>query len=152
MNNIKIDKKKLIKYLVLLYTGFTSYIAIECLFRGYSYALMGICGAIDFILIDAINDKISWDIPLIIQGVIGSAIITLTELIVGEIDKHILHIGMWDYSNMLFNFDGVICLEFSLLWVLLSLYAILLADFINYYLLRDGEKPYYIIFGKKFSY
>ena len=58
MNNIKIDKKKLIKYLVLLYTGFTSYIAIECLFRGYSYALMGICGAIDFILISSIfNSK-----------------------------------------------------------------------------------------------
>lgn len=147
-----LNKQIIIKYIVLLYTGFTSYITIECLFRGYSFALMGVCGAIDFILIDSINNRVSWNIPLIIQGVIGSGIITFTELIVGELDKHILHIGMWDYSNMLFNFDGVICLEFSLIWILVSIYAILVADFINYYLLRDGKKPYYIIFGKKYSY
>ena len=147
-----LNKQNIIKYIVLLYTGFTSYITIECLFRGYSFAFMGVCGAIDFILIDSINNKVSWDIPLIVQGVIGSGIITFTELIAGELDKHILHIGMWDYSNMLFNFDGVICLEFSLIWILVSIYAVLVADFINYYLLKDGEKPYYIIFGKKYSY
>ena len=146
------NKNNVIKYITLFLVGMCVYITIEVFFRGYSYPLCGFMGAIDFILIDKINNKISWHMDLLLQGIIGSAIITFTELIVGEIDKHILHIGMWDYSNMLFNFDGVICLEFSLLWVLLSLYAILLADFINYYLLRDGEKPYYIIFGYKYSY
>ena len=143
------------KFITLFYVGFTSYISMEVLFRGYSFALMGLVGAICFIINDKINDCISWDLDLVIQGIIGSGVVTLFELIVGELDKHLLHIGMWDYSHIPFNFDGVICLPFSLIWILVSIYGIILSDIINYYFLDDGEIPRYnilkyrIIFPKK---
>lgn len=137
--------KLLIKNLVLFIVGFCSYITIEVCFRGYSYPLMGIVGGIDFILIDKINDKISWNIDLIIQGIIGSAIVTLSELFVGLIDIYILHINMWNYSNMPFNFMGIICPTFSFIWFMLSIIAIFLADSINYYVFKELPIPYYNI-------
>ena len=132
----------LIKHLILFYIGFTSYITIETLFRGYSYALMGVIGAICFILIDKINDYISWDMDLLVQSIIGSAIATLFELIFGLLLLR-FDIRMWDYSNNWMNYKGVICLKFSFLWILLSMVAIVFADCINYYILNSGDRPVY---------
>ena len=42
-----------IKYAILFYVGFTTYITIETLFRGYSFCLMGIDGAICFLIFDS---------------------------------------------------------------------------------------------------
>lgn len=55
---------------------------------------------------------------------------------------------MWDYGNLPLNFDGVICLPFSLLWILLSIVGIFVADAINYYVFEDTTLPHYILFGK----
>lgn len=55
---------------------------------------------------------------------------------------------MWDYSNVPLNFDGVICLPFSIAWFFLSILAIFLADAINYYVLDEPQVPYYNLFGK----
>lgn len=130
--------------------GFCLYITIEVLFRGYSFALMGLCGAIAFLLIDKLNSYISWDMDLILQGCIGSVIITTMELFVGLLDKYYLHINMWSYSNLPYNYQGVICLEFSLIWILISIVAVLLADAINYYVFNTPDfQPYYKVFGKK---
>lgn len=141
-----------IKYLVLFYVGFVTYITIEVLFRGYSFPLCGVMGAIDFILIDKINNKISWNLDLLIQGIIGSLIVTLSELIVGLFDKYYLHLSMWDYSNLPFNFMGVICIEFSIAWIFISIIAIFLADSINYYIFKEESVPYYHLFKWKFSF
>ena len=113
---------------------------------------MGIVGAISFILIDRINEVMPWDTDLIIQSVIGSLIVTVFELIVGEGLKFFNQPPMWDYSSLPLNFDGVICLPFSLVWVLLSAIAILLADAINYYLLHEKPTPHYKILGFQFSF
>lgn len=140
---------KVNKSAVLFITGFCLYITIEVLYRGYSYPLMGLCGGLAFILIDKINDKISWDIDILIQGLIGSAIITLFELIIGEISLRGYLPMLWDYSNLPLNYKGIICFPFSLIWILLSIIAVLLADAINYYFLgEDKEIPYYKLFGK----
>ena len=122
------NKKHILKYLILFLVGYCVYIAIEVTFRNYSFPLMGIVGAISFILIDRINEVMPWDTDLIIQSVIGSLIVTMFELIVGEGLKFFNQPPMWDYSSLPLNFDGVICLPFSLLWVLLSAIAIFLAD------------------------
>ncbi|MBR1739201.1 MAG: putative ABC transporter permease [Ruminococcus sp.] len=45
---------------------------------------------------------------------------TLIELIAGEIFIIRMHIKLWDYSNMRFNYKGVICLRFSVFWWLLG--------------------------------
>ena len=146
------NKKHILKYLVLFLVGYCVYIAIEVTFRNYSFPLMGIVGAISFILIDRINEVMPWDTDLIIQSLIGSLIVTTFELIVGEGLKFFNQPPMWDYSSLPLNFDGVICLPFSLVWVLLSAIAILLADAINYYLLHEEPTPHYKILGFQFSF
>ena len=146
------NKKHILKYLILFLVGYCVYIAIEVTFRNYSFPLMGIVGAISFILIDRINEVMPWDTDLIIQSVIGSLIVTTFELIVGEGLKFFNQPPMWDYSSLPLNFNGVICLPFSLVWVLLSAIAILLADAINYYLLHEKPTPHYKILGFQFSF
>ena len=145
-------KNKRIKYFVLFYIGFVTYITIEVCFRGYSFPLCGIMGAIDFILIDKINNKISWHLDLLIQGIIGSIIVTLSELIVGLFDRYYLHLNMWDYSTLPFNFMVIICIQFSIAWIFISIIAILLADSINYYVFKEEPIPHYHVLKWKFSF
>lgn len=142
MNNIY---KKIVLFLV----GYCAYIAIEVSYRGWSGIVSGVMGGVAFVLIDAINDEISWDVDLLIQGIMGSAIITFFELTVGELIKINGLLPMWNYSNMPLNFDGVVCLPFSLVWIIISVIAIFVADAINYYCLGDDEQPYYKLFGKE---
>ncbi len=137
-----------IRKLILFLVGFCLYITLEVCFRGYSFVLMGICGGIIFILLDCINEVLPWDTDILIQGSIGSAMITLTELIVGEGLKYLGLSQMWDYSNLPINFDGVICLPYSLLWILVSIIGIIVADAINYYVFKIMPVPYYKLFGK----
>lgn len=132
-----------IKTLILFFTGFCLYITIEVLFRGYSYPAMGICAGISILLLDQINNKISWDVDILWQGIIGSIIVTLFELIIGEYTKLSGLPAMWDYTNIPFNFDGVICLPFSLVWIVLSIIGIFIADAINYYIFDELPVPYY---------
>lgn len=128
--------------------GFMAYTTIECCFRGYSYPLMGLCGGLVFVLLDKINDKISWDIDILVQGIIGLMLITSLEFIIGEMSLQGLIQPMWNYSDMPFNYKGIICLPFSLIWVGLSIVAIVVADWLNYYIFNDETVPYYKLFGR----
>lgn len=141
---------KILKNIILFIVGFCAYITIEVLWRGYSYALMGVCGGLAIVILDKINNKISWNTDILLQGLSGSLLITLFELVIGEIALRtsLLPI-MWDYSNVPFNYDGVICLPFSIVWLFISIAAIMLADAINYYVFHEYPKPYYKLFGKK---
>lgn len=140
---------KINKNIILFIVGFCCYITIETLYRGHSYAAMGCCGGLALVLLDKINNKISWNTDILIQGLLGSLLITLFELVIGEAALHFNFIPiMWDYSNTLLNFDGVICLPFSLIWFGLSIVAIFLADAINYYVFEELPIPYYKLFGK----
>ena len=141
--------KIIIKNIILFAVGYCVYIAIEVTYRGFSYPLMGLCGGLALMIMDKINDYISWDVDIIIQGSIGSIIITFFELIIGEISLHTDFLPiMWDYSNVLLNYDGVICLPFSLIWIGLSIIGILVADTINYYIINIQPCPYYKCMGK----
>lgn len=139
-----------VKTVVLFLVGFCIYITIETLFRGYSYALMGICGGLAIIILDKINNKVSWDLDIIIQCSIGSLIVTLMELIIGSLFLAGYLPVMWDYSSMPMNYRGIICLPFSIAWMFLSFAGILVADSINYYIFEELPIPYYKIFGKTF--
>lgn len=141
--------KKINKILVLFLFGFMAYVTLEVIYRGYSYPLMGLCGAITILLLDQINNKISWDVDILFQGIIGSLIITFFEYVIGELFLNGVLPVMWNYSNVFLNYKGIICLPFSLAWVGLSIVAVVIADAINYYLLDDEEVvPYYKLFGK----
>lgn len=45
---------------------------------------------------------------------------TLIEYIAGVIFIHGMRVKLWDYSNEKFNYKGIICLKFSLIWAVLG--------------------------------
>lgn len=140
---------KVNKNIILFIVGFMTYITIEVLFRGYSFALMGACGGLAIVILDKINNKLSWNTDILIQALIGSLLITFFELVIGELALHTSLVPvMWDYSDVPLNFDGVICLPFSLAWAGLSLVAVFIADAITYYVFEELPVPYYKLFGK----
>jgi len=139
---------RLSKILFMAYIGFTTYLSIEIIFRGYTFWEMGVLGAIAFLFLDQLNDRISWDMDILLQGCIGSALITGMEFIVGNLTLFGWLPKMWDYSNMWLNYKGIICVPFSLIWIALSILAILFADTINYYIFHELPVPYYKLFGK----
>lgn len=145
---------KTAKSLTLYGAGFCAFITIEVLFRGYSYPASGVMGGFAVIMLDGINDEMSWDLDLALQALIGGAIITLMEAGVGILMLFAPGVPrMWDYSDIPFNIAGIICLPFSIAWVFLSVLAIFLADAINYYVFEETEVPHYTLFGKiKFSF
>lgn len=141
--------KFVVKKAILFIEGFCLYMAIECCFRGYSYPLSGIMGGLCVVILDRINDELSWDTDLVWQALCGSMLVTMMELVVGSIAKYTKLLPvMWDYSSLPLNYDGVICLPFSVLWLFMSIAAIFLADAINYYVFEDTDVPYYRLFGK----
>lgn len=136
-------KRQLLKNLVIFVTGYCMYIATEVSFRGYSFILMGIVGGLSFVVISSLNNKISWDMPLLVQMLIGGGIITAFEFGAGLFSRYVLQIEMWDYSNLPGNILGLVCPQFTLLWVILSFVPIVLCDAICYYALHDNPQPYY---------
>lgn len=146
-------KKYLFKNLILFFVGLCVYTTIEVWFRGYSYRLMGIVGGLIMIIEDKINDKISWDMPLIIQMILGGIIVTILELLSGEFALHILNIRMWDYTGQWMSMcDNLICPLFYFVWVILSGVAIILSDAINYYVIHTEQQPYYKRFNGTILY
>ena len=104
--------KAILKHAVLTLCGGCVYFLIEMAWRGHSHWTMAVLGGVCFVLIGDINEFIPWNMPLVLQGAIGSGTVTLLELVSGIILNLWLGLGIWDYSNMPFNFLGQICLPF----------------------------------------
>lgn len=132
------------KYIFLFLTGGFAYNLIEIIYRGYTHWTMFILGGICFIALGSINNFLSWDTPLTIQSVIGAFIITILEFITGCIVNLKLGWDVWDYSDMLFNIKGQICLPFFLLWIIVSVIAIIIDDYLRYWIFHE-DKPHYTI-------
>ena len=126
---------------VLLLIGGTTYFSIEMLWRGHSHWTMALVGGVCFILIGAINEYLPWELGMIQQAFIGASIVTAVELIAGLILNVWLKLGIWDYSNMPFNLWGQICLPFFFAWLALSIVAIVIDDYLRYWLFKE-EKPH----------
>ena len=137
--------KAILKHAVLALCGGCVYFLIEMAWRGHSHWTMAVLGGVCFVLIGDINEFIPWNMPLVLQVAIGSGIVTLLELVSGIILNLWLGLGIWDYSNMPFNFLGQICLPFSLLWVALSVVAVILDDWLRYWLFGE-DRPTYTLF------
>jgi hypothetical protein len=142
---VKEKLKAILKHAVLALCGGCVYFLIEMAWRGHSHWTMAVLGGVCFVLIGDINEFIPWNMPLVLQGAIGSGIVTLLELVSGIILNLWLGLGIWDYSNMPFNFLGQICLPFSLLWVALSVVAVILDDWLRYWLFGE-DRPTYTLF------
>lgn len=134
---------KWLKYVLLFLVGGFAYGGIEIMSRGYSHISMFVAGGICFILIGLINETKSYEIALIKQMIISAAIITAVELITGLIVNVWLDLKVWDYSNRPLNFMGQICVLYTSIWFFLSPIAIILDDYLRYYILGEDKKPHY---------
>lgn len=137
--------KKLSKYAILFAIGGVLYCLIEILWRGYTHWTMGIVGGICFILIGLINNSRFFYhfMPFKQQMLIGGLIVTVVEFIAGCILNLWLRLDIWDYSEVPFNILGQICLPYMLLWILLSAVAIVLDDYLRYWIFHE-DKPKYV--------
>ena len=125
-------QRKTIEYLLVGIIGGVTYFALEVLWRGWSHVSMAVCGSICFISFYYIESQIAFRrLPLIFKAVIGGIFISVLELAAGLILNKLLYLNIWDYSNASNNFLGQVCLEMSILWILLSFFAFLLCDIIR---------------------
>ena len=113
--------------------GALGYGLIEVLWRGYTHFSMLLAGGICFITFAKIGEKFKKS-TLIAKAIIGSAFVTVIELILGVIFNIILKKNVWDYSKLPLNFKGQICLLYSVFWVMLSLIFIPLSLKVKVYL------------------
>ena len=116
------------KTAILFVFGGLVYFGLEVLFRGHSHWTMFVLGGFLFLII-------------------GSAIVTGAELATGMILNVWLGLGVWDYSGMLLNYKGQICLPFSILWIFVSIAAVVLDDWLRYWLFGE-ERPHYTLFRR----
>lgn len=130
------------KAFILAWSGGILYGCIEILYRGYTHWTMVVLGGALFLVLGGFNEWLSWDMPLPLQALLGAAVVTGAEFLTGCVVNLWLGWGVWDYSGMPFNLLGQICLPFSLLWVPLSGAAIVLDDYLRFWLFGE-ERPRY---------
>lgn len=134
--------KILVKYAVLLIIGGAAYCGIEMLWRGHTHWTMFLVGGLCFIFCGSINELFDWDMLIWKQMLICAVGITVIEFVSGVIINIVFKLNVWDYSNLPFNVLGQVCLLFSVLWFGLSFIAIVIDDWLRYWLF-DEEKPHY---------
>lgn len=137
--------KIILKLMILFIIGAFTYMGIEIAFRGFTHWTMGIVGGLCFVLIGGLNEFYGWEMPFWKQCLIGAIIVTTLELAAGLLLNEVLGLGIWDYSAMPLNFMGQICLPFSIAWFFLSGVAVVIDDWLRYFLFHE-EKPHYKFF------
>ena len=100
---------------ILFYLGGMTYCALELLWRGRTHSSMFVLGGICFLALGRIGRL---NAPLWFRAVLGCLFITGGELVTGLAVNQ--SYSVWDYRSLQPNFQGQICLLYSILWLLLS--------------------------------
>ncbi|MCI8372439.1 MAG: hypothetical protein HFI75_08590 [Lachnospiraceae bacterium] len=137
--------KSISKHGILFVAGGILYVLIELFWRGYSHWSMFFIGGLCFFLIGLLNEVFPWNMPLCLQGLAGATVITVAELAFGYLVNIRLGWQIWDYSDMPLNLMGQICVPFSLLWILVSIAAVITDDWIRYRIFNE-KLPTYRLF------
>ncbi|HBR04044.1 MAG TPA: hypothetical protein DD738_15705 [Ruminiclostridium sp.] len=134
---------RLFKNLFLFAVGGGAFYLLEVFWRGYSHRSMLMVGGLCFLLIGQINEHmLTWNMLLLLQMGIAAVMVTGIELIAGFIFNVWLGLDVWDYSALPGNLWGQICPQYTAIWFLLSVTAILLDDYIRHWFFGE-EKPGY---------
>lgn len=126
----------------LFLVGGALYFLFEMVWRGYSHWTMFVLGGLCFVLVGGLNNYLPWEMPLLLQMLLGGMIITVGELLVGIVVNIWLGWQVWDYSALPGNMWGQICPQYSLLWVLLSGPIIILDDILRWRWYGDKMPSY----------
>lgn len=127
----------------------TVYSIMEILFkgseRGTHWSMFVLSGLAGVIFIDGLNNIYSYEMDFLLQSFISSIMITIWEYFTGNIFN--LDYSIWDYRNMPFNFQGQICLPFTILWFVLAIIFIPVLDYIEWKIFKYkyDTPPYYKI-------
>lgn len=127
---------------VLFCIGGIAYILIELLWRGYSHWSMFFLGGLCFLVIGLINERSSWETPVLFEVLLGAFVITALEFVFGYILNIRLRLDVWDYSDMPYNIMGQVCLPYMVLWFVLSFFCIIIDDNLRFYLFGEEKKKY----------
>lgn len=126
------------KMTFLFYLGGMCYAGLELLWRGFTHWSMFLLGGLCFVLVGNLK-RLRPTRALPLRMTEAALLITLLELGCGLLVNRSYRV--WDYRHMPMNFLGQICLPFTLLWLPVSLAAMLLYDWtdrgIGRYLYRD---------------
>jgi len=134
--------RQVLNHILRWAAGGLLYGLMEIMHHGYTHWSMILLAAILCIPLDLANNHIPWDMPLVLQAILGGLTITAAELVAGLILNVWLGLGIWDYSGLPSNLWGQICPEFAVIWILLAGAAIVLFDWMDYWL-SNGERPRY---------
>lgn len=115
-------------------TGSCAYPTLEMAWRGHTHYSMALAGGVCLWLIDRVCCGSMDGKSLFSRCLAGAGLITGVELAAGILVNRVLHMGVWDYSNMPMNILGQVCLPYSALWFALTLPAMALCQ-----LCRESE-------------
>jgi uncharacterized membrane protein len=113
------------KHALLFSLGGLSYCGLELLWRGRTHYSMFLAGGASLLLIGKLN-HVEPKLPLPLRAVAGAGIITMVELGAGLLFNR--DFTVWDYRQVPGNYQGQICLPYSLLWILLAGLVLLIYD------------------------
>ncbi len=135
---------KFLKLFAVFVLGALAYGMIEVSVRGFSHITMGLLGGASMIVIHFLNDRRREGMNFFLQIIISAIFITSAEFLSGEILNRLLHMNIWDYSDVPMNFDGQICLPFSIIWILLSVVGTAVDDFMRWKMFREEKNFNYL--------
>jgi len=108
------------QYGILFLIGAIGYSTLEIAFRGYTHWTMVLTGGVCFCFLYSINEHFQ-NIALWKRCLLGAAVITGVEFIVGCIVNLWFRWNVWDYSALPMHLFGQICILFSALWFFLCI-------------------------------
>ena len=118
----------IIRKMALFTVGGLGYCTLELLWRGRTHGSMFVAGGVCFLLLGKLN-RTQPRLPLPARATAGALIITMVELATGLVVNRGYRV--WDYRGMPFDYHGQICLPYTLLWIPVSLGAMVLYDFLD---------------------
>ncbi len=124
---------KILKKCILFYLGGAAYMSLEFIWRGRSHGSMFLLGGTCFLLLGQLYKRCR-SLCLSVKMLLGAALVTALELLTGLLVNR--SYAVWDYRELPCQFLGQISLVFSLLWVPVSLGAMLLYDQVEQILFR----------------
>lgn len=131
-----------IKYMFLFLLGGNIYYTIEMIYRHRSHWTMYVLGGIVFVYAGIQNEFTSWETPFWRQVLRVEIFVLVSEFITGCIVNLWMKWNVWDYSNLPGNILGQTCWQFALLFLPLSVFAIVFDDWIRWKFFGEEFKPY----------
>ncbi len=111
---------------MIFFIGGICYGLLEVVYRGHTHPSMVVAGGICFTVIVLLDNMLRDRVNILLLALLGGIVITCVELVFGLIFNVWFKMGVWDYSSAPLNLYGQVCLPFSLLWVAVSLFAIII--------------------------